>query len=74
MSEIQQMTKQEHTDFGVIRKNRKLDVQAVKLIAGLHSKYFKHQYYEPCTCSKSTWQQWIAQLNSIWDNGYKEGT
>jgi hypothetical protein len=36
----------------------------------LHSEYYKHKFYEPCTCSPKTINKWIKELNVIWDNGY----
>tara|TARA_R110002020_G_scaffold172762_3_gene363200 strand:+ start:3908 stop:4117 length:210 start_codon:yes stop_codon:yes gene_type:complete len=41
-----------------------------KLVCDLHSKYYKHKFYEPCTCSPKTINKWIKELNVIWDNGY----
>lgn len=40
-----------------------------ELIAGLHSKYYKHSYYLPCTCTPKTYIAWIKQLNDIYANG-----
>lgn len=69
-----QMTETEHTRFQQIKENNDLGHESAKFIAELHSKYYNHQYYVPCSCSASTWKQWIAQLNDIWDNGYKVST
>ena len=38
-------------------------------LARLHSIYFKHSYYLPCTCSPKTYNTWIQQLNVIYKNG-----
>lgn len=40
-----------------------------ELLARLHSIYFKHTYYIPCTCSPKTYNNWIEQLNVIYKNG-----
>ena len=40
-----------------------------ELIATLHSKYYKHTYYLPCTCTPKTYIAWIKQLNDIYANG-----
>lgn len=69
---MEQMTKQEYEDFTKVRRDAKLDVTAQEIIATLHAKYFKHSFYKPCTCSGKTWQQWISQLNNIYDNGFRE--
>lgn len=64
------MSKKDFETFATIRLKKKLNPDAVENIAYLHAKYFKHKYFKPCTCSGKTWQQWIAQLNTLWDNGY----
>lgn len=43
--------------------------QEQELIARLHSKYYKHSYYLPCTCTPKTYIAWIKQLNDIYANG-----
>jgi hypothetical protein len=40
-----------------------------ELLARLHSIYYKHSYYLPCTCSPKTYNTWIEQLNVIYNNG-----
>lgn len=42
-----------------------------ELIARLHSKYYKHSYYLPCTCTPKTYIAWIKQLNDIYANGFE---
>ena len=66
----EKMTKIEYMDFAQIRMEKQLTPRAADIIAVLHSRLFKHQFYTPCTCSAKTWNQWIAQLNDIYDNGY----
>jgi hypothetical protein len=39
-----------------------------EMVSKLHSKYYKHSFYLPCTCSPKTIKQWIIDLNKIWDN------
>ena len=41
------------------------------LIAKIHSKYFIHDYYIPCSCTPRQWNQWISDINTIYDNGYR---
>lgn len=66
------MNKDEWIQYRQIRENKKLDPRTQKIIAELHSKYFKHTYHVPCSCSGKTWQQWIGHLNEIYSNGYRE--
>tara|TARA_R100000908_G_scaffold65158_1_gene52337 strand:- start:201 stop:410 length:210 start_codon:yes stop_codon:yes gene_type:complete len=40
-----------------------------KLVCDLHAKYYSHKYYEPCTCSPKTINQWISDLNVVWNYG-----
>tara|TARA_R110000868_G_scaffold303369_3_gene563865 strand:- start:1694 stop:1915 length:222 start_codon:yes stop_codon:yes gene_type:complete len=42
------------------------------LVCDLHSKYYKHRFYKPCTCDPRTVNKWIKDLNIIWDNGTPE--
>lgn len=39
------------------------------LVCKLHSTYYKHKFYQPCTCSPKTIKKWIAELNIVWENG-----
>jgi len=48
-----------------------LSAQEFELVCQLHSIYYKHKFYRPCTCSPKTIKQWIKDLNVIWDNGIK---
>jgi len=67
-----QFTKEEYEKYSEIRENKSLDKNAQRVIAELHSEYFNHSYFKPCTCSGSTWQNWISQLNKIFELGYRE--
>ena len=48
-----------------------LSAQEFELVCQLHSIYYKHKFYRPCTCSPKTIKQWIKDLNVIWNNGIK---
>ena len=48
--------------------NNVLSREQFELICQLHSKYYKHSYYKPCTCSPKVIKTWIAQLNDIYDS------
>tara|TARA_B100000902_G_C27234319_1_gene876546 strand:+ start:904 stop:1119 length:216 start_codon:yes stop_codon:yes gene_type:complete len=41
-----------------------------ELMARIHSVYFKHAYYIPCSCSPKTYNTWIDQINVIHDKGH----
>lgn len=43
--------------------------EELEVVSRLHSKYYKHKYYIPCSCSPRTINQWIADINKIWENG-----
>jgi len=45
-----------------------INISEQKLIANLHSKYFNHKYYIPCSCSPRIWNDWIKDINTIYDN------
>ena len=40
-----------------------------KMVSELHSKYYNHKYYLPCTCSPNVIKRWIKDINIIFDNG-----
>ena len=42
------------------------------LVCELHSKYYKHSFYRPCTCDPRTVNKWIKDFNIIWNNGNKK--
>lgn len=43
-------TKMQHDDFIIMCQ--------------LHSKYYEHKYYVPCTCNKRLLRKWIKELDS----------
>ena len=45
----------------------KLSQEQYKLLCRLHSKYYNHKYYEPCSCSPKRLLQWIADIDKIYD-------
>jgi len=66
--------KADRTDWRKFRMGKKSHLSAIEfeLVCQLHSKYYKHQYYKPCTCNPKTIVKWIKDLNIIWDNGIKK--
>jgi len=49
-----------------------LSAEEFQMVCELHSKYYKHSFYKPCTCSPKTVNKWIKDLNIIWDNGVEK--
>lgn len=70
----QKMTKAEYDQYTHIKNERKLNSNNQHFIATMHARIFNHDMHIPCGCSPKTWQQWIAQLNSIYENGYSSST
>ena len=58
-------------DFKAI-KSSTINKEEQELIASLHSKFFQHSYYIPCSCTPRHWNQWISDLNTIYENGYRD--
>lgn len=48
-----------------------LNKEEQELLARLHSIYFKHSYYLPCTCDPKVYNTWISQLNVIHKRGFE---
>jgi|TARA_R110000803_G_scaffold94285_1_gene161874 hypothetical protein len=42
-----------------------------QMVCLLHSQYYNHAYYEPCTCNPKIINKWIKDLNIVWDNELK---
>ena len=40
----------------------------LEMVSFFHSKYYKHSYYIPCTCSPKTINRWIKDINILWEN------
>ena len=53
-------------------KKSYLSREEFDMVAFFHSKYQKHSFYLPCTCSPKVIKQWIKDLNVIWDRGNAE--
>ena len=46
----------------------KLTQPQYKLLCRLHSKYYNHTYYEPCSCRPKELVRWIADIDRIYNN------
>ena len=40
-----------------------------ELVCQLHAKYYKHKLRYPCTCNPKEINNYIQDLNKIWENG-----
>lgn len=47
------------------KKSQKITHKEFQMVCDLHSKYYNHRYYEPCTCNPKTIQRWIKDLNDV---------
>jgi len=59
----------DYEDWTNFRNAKNKDVISPKefeLVCYLHARYFKHTYYKPCTCSPTTINKWIKDLNLLW--------
>ena len=65
----------DYKDWELFRQGTKDVISSTEfqLVCNLHSKYYKHSFYKPCTCSPKTINKWINDLNIIWNNGNQTG-
>ena len=65
----------DYKDWELFRQGTKDVISSMEfeLVCNLHSKYYKHSFYKPCTCSPKTINKWINDLNIIWNNGNQAG-
>jgi len=59
------------TQFRMV-DNSVISRKELEMVSYLHSLYYKHSYYIPCTCSPKTINRWIKDLNIVWENGIEE--
>lgn len=45
----------------------KLNQKQFKLLCDLHAKYYKHRYYEPCSCRPKEIRMWIADIERLYN-------
>ena len=71
MAKTVKMTKSDYMSWAVFLSNNSntLIKEEQELLARLHSKYYNHSYYLPCTCSPKTYNTWIEQINVLYKNG-----
>lgn len=71
---MEKMTKSEYDQYTLIKNERKLTTSNQQFIATMHARIFNHDMHIPCGCSPKVWQEWIAQLNTVYENGYQTRT
>ncbi len=73
MEAEKKFSKQDYIDWTNFRNNKKntLVNEEFEMLCQFHAVYFNHKYYKPCTCNPKEINRWIAQLNEIYENGYK---
>lgn len=45
-----------------------LNQEQFKLLCELHSKYFNHKFFKPCTCNPKVIKEWIEDINKLYEN------
>ena len=48
-------------------KNNTITRGEFRLVCLLHSQYYKHKYFEPCTCNPKLINKWIKELNIVYN-------
>ena len=71
MVKFEKLDKKDWEKFRMDTKSY-LSAEEFEMVCQLHSKYYKHSFYKPCTCSPKTVNKWIKDLNIIWENGNKK--
>jgi hypothetical protein len=64
------MVKEDKQDWYKFRSEVKhsLNRDQFELVCQMHSKYFKHKFYKPCTCNPRVIKQWIDEINKLYEN------
>ena len=62
------MTREDYLNWEAFRQEKKNTItsEEYEMVSRLHSKYFNHRYYKPCTCNPKTIQEWIENLNDLY--------
>lgn len=69
MERYRTMVEEDKKDWYKFRATVKhsLNQEQFELVCILHSKYFNHSFYKPCTCSPKVIKDWIAQLDKLYE-------
>ena len=71
----QQFSEEDYIEFSGFKRSMEKGFtdEDLKIVYRLHSKYFQHNYIEPCGCGGAkkmdTINKWIADLEKVYDNG-----
>ena len=63
----EKMNKIDYLTWEAFRRDPKNSItsEEYEMVSRLHSKYFNHTFYKPCTCNPRTIQTWIDNLNEL---------
>lgn len=71
----QQFSEEDYIEFSGFKRSMEKGFtdEDLKIVYRLHSKYFQHNYIEPCGCGGAkkmdTINKWIGDLEKVYDNG-----
>lgn len=71
----QQFSEEDYIEFSGFKRSMEKGFtdEDLKIVYRLHSKYFQHNYIEPCGCGgvkkMDTINKWIGDLEKVYDNG-----
>ena len=70
MERYRTMVKEDKLDWYKFQSEVKhsLNRNQFELVCQLHSKYFNHKFYKPCTCNPKVIKQWIAQIDDLYES------
>ena len=51
-----------------VEVKQSLNQEQFKLLCELHSKYFNHKFFKPCTCNPKVIKEWIRDINKLYEN------
>ena len=63
------MTIKDREDWVHFKANltTKLTQPQYKLLCTLHARYYKHKYYEPCSCRPKEIVMWIKDIDNLYN-------
>jgi hypothetical protein len=70
------MNRAQHSVWQDFKENRgqKITSPEQEMVARMHSDLFHHKFTKPCTCSPKKWNEWIRDIDRIFDTYGKTTT
>ena len=64
------MNKAQYTEWTKFRESKKSTItqKEFELVCQLHADLFNHQFYKPCTCRPKEINQWISDINKVYNS------